>query len=366
MPRLRKAVIAGKRKLSETKVVDLFCGVGGLSHGLKLEGFKVVAGVDNDKGCKFAFEENNDASFIGKDISRFTVKELKQLFKGARTRVLVGCAPCQPFSALNKKRLQKKDALKHWYPLFRFMRLIRAVKPEIVSMENVPDLSNEKRYPVFAEFLQTLDECGYSVSYKIVDSSKYGVPQRRKRLVLLASRLGAISLIPETHDEDDLVTVRDAISALPRIKDGIHNRRDPLHRSSELSPLNKKRIAATPRNGGSAKSWDKSLLLECYKKDTGRSYMCSVYGRMRWDEPSPTITTQCTSLGTGRFGHPSQNRAISLREAALLQSFPAEYRFIEGNTITMKHLSRQIGNAVPVLLGRAIGASLKKHIRQHA
>jgi DNA (cytosine-5)-methyltransferase 1 len=355
-----------RRKLSGTRVVDLFCGIGGLSHGLKLEGFKVVAGVDNDKSCQFAFEKNNDASFIGKDISRFTAKELQKLFEGAKTRILVGCAPCQPFSALNKKRLEKKDAQKHWYPLFRFMRLIRKVKPEIVSMENVPDLSNAERYPVFSDFLKTLKDCGYSVSYRTVDSSRYGVPQRRRRLVLLASRLGEIDLIPETHDEDTFATVRDAIGSLERIKDGVDNKKDPLHRASKLSVLNKKRIAATPRNGGSAKSWNKKLLLECYKKETGRSYMCTVYGRMKWDEPSPTMTTQCTSLGTGRFGHPSQNRAISLREAALLQSFPEDYEFVESDEITMKHLCKHIGNAVPVLLGRAIGASLKEHLRQHA
>lgn len=359
--------VTKKRNLGrkDIRVVDLFCGIGGLSHGLVLEGFNVVAGVDSDRSCKFSFEKNNNAAFIGKDISRFTAKELKKLYRGATTRILVGCAPCQPFSALNKKRLVKKDARKHWYPLFRFMRLIREVKPEIVSMENVPDLSNQKRYPVFSDFLQTLKECGYSVSYQTVDSSRYGVPQRRKRLVLLASRLGVISLVPETVSENELVTVRDAIGALPRLKDGSTNSKDPLHRASKLSPLNKRRIAATPRNGGSAKSWDKSLVLECFRKETGRSYMCSVYGRMKWDEPSPTMTTQCTSLGTGRFGHPSQNRAISLREAALLQSFPAHYEFVEPGVFIVRRVAKHIGNAVPVLLGRAIGTSLKKHLSEH-
>ena len=348
------------------KVVDLFCGIGGLSHGLVLEGFNVVAGVDIDHTCKYAFEKNNGATFIRRDISRFTARELNELYRGATTRILVGCAPCQPFSKLNKKRLSKREVQKHWYPLYRFMRLIRAVKPEIVSMENVPDLSKEEKYPVFSDFLKTLQECGYSVSYRVVDSSRYGVPQRRRRLVLLASRLGQIELIPETHSEEQLSTVRDAISGLPRLKEGTSNPKDPLHRASKLSPLNKKRIAATPRNGGRAKSWDKALLLNCFRKDTGHSYMCSVYGRMRWDEPAPTMTTQCTSLGTGRFGHPSQNRAISLREAALLQSFPSSYDFVESDQIQSGQLARHIGNAVPVLLGRAIGTSLKKHLRVHA
>lgn len=356
-----------KKKLkADVKVVDLFCGIGGLSHGLVLEGFNIVAGVDNDRTCKYAFEENNSARFIARDISRFTARELKELYRGASTRVLVGCAPCQPFSALNKKRLKKGSAKKHWYPLFRFMRLIRDVRPEIVSMENVPDLTNSQRYPVFTEFLRTLADCGYFVSYRVVDSSRYGVPQRRKRVVLLASRLGEINLIPETNGENDVVTVRDAIGQLPRLKEGTINKKDVLHRASKLSPLNKKRIAATPRNGGSAKSWDRKLLLKCFKKTSGQAYMCSVYGRMKWDEPSPTMTTQCTSLGTGRFGHPSQNRAISLREAALLQSFPPDYEFIETESYIVHQLAKHIGNAVPVRLGRAIGVSLKRHLSEHA
>lgn len=350
----------------KVKVVDLFCGIGGLTHGLVLEGFDVVAGVDNDKACKYAFEKNNDAKFIAKDIARFTPKELRRLFRGASVRILVGCAPCQPYSSLNRRRLSKKEARKRWYPLYRFMKLIRQVKPEIVSMENVPDLSNAHKYAVFGEFVETLGELGYAVSFRTVDASRYGVPQKRQRLVLLASRLGDISLIPETRTRENLKTVRQAIGALPRLSDGSVNAVDPLHRASALSKKNKKRIAATPKNGGSAKSWAPNLIPKCYRKKTGRSYMATVYGRMRWDDPAPTMTTQCTTLGTGRFGHPSQNRAISLREAAIFQSFPKNYVFGEENEIAITRTTKHIGNAVPVLLGRAIGRSLKKHLQEHA
>src|SRR5262249_28058285 len=162
----------------------------------------------------------NNAKFIARDIAKFSSAELMALFRGAKTRVLVGCAPCQPFSTLNNKNNKgslNKNARKHWYPLFRFMRLVREVKPEIVSMANVPDLANEKRYPVFTAFLATLRDCGYKVSYRTVDASRYGVPQRRRRVVLLASRLGGIALIPETHAEHEVVTVRAAISKLPRL-----------------------------------------------------------------------------------------------------------------------------------------------------
>ena len=270
------------------------------------------------------------------------------------------------YSSLARRTLTKKEAKRRWYPMYRFMTLVKRVKPEIVSMENVPDLSNTDKYPVFGEFVETLRELGYKLSFKIVDASRYGVPQRRQRLVLLASKLGDISLIPETHGDAELVSVRDAIEGLPRLKDGGVNAQDPLHRASALSDLNRRRIAATPKNGGSAKSWSSELIPACYRKKTGKSYMVTVYGRMRWRDPAPTMTTHCTTLGTGRFGHPSQNRAISLREAAIFQSFPDYYQFGENNEIGITRTARHIGNAVPVLLGRAIGRSIKKHIRHHA
>lgn len=347
------------------KVVDLYCGIGGLTHGLKLEGLNVVAGVDNDRTCKYGFERNNRSKFICKDISRFTAKELRRLFRGAAVRVLVGCAPCQPYSSLSRRKLRKKKARRHWYPMYRFMTLVKRVKPEIVSMENVPDLSDARKYPVFKEFVKTLEALKYDVSFKKVDASKYGVPQKRHRLVLLASRLGPISLIAETHADENVPTVRQVIGKLPRLTDGQMHPADPLHRSSKLSVTNKRRIAATPKNGGSATSWPSRLVPRCYQKRSGRSYMVTVYGRMRWNDPAPTMTTQFMTLGTGRFGHPTQNRAISLREAAIFQSFPPYYEFAPDNDVTVKHAAKHIGNAVPVLLGRAIGKSIRDHIRQN-
>jgi DNA (cytosine-5)-methyltransferase 1 len=358
----RKAPAFHKRKV---QVIDAYCGIGGLTHGLVLEGLHVVAGIDNDRSCKTAFEVNNEAKFISKDIARFTPRELDALFGNATIRVLVGCAPCQPYSTLTRRRLSAKEKRKRWYPLYRFMRLVIATEPEIVSMENVPDLSNTKKYPVFADFVYALKAAGYHVSYETVDASRYGVPQRRNRLVLLASKLGEIALIPTTHDEASAVTVRDAIKSLPRLKDGGADRGDPLHRSSKLSALNKQRIAATPRNGGSATSWQKGLKPKCYRRKSGRSYMVTVYGRMRWDDPAPTMTTHCTTLGTGRFGHPTQNRAISLREAARFQTFPDDYVFGSPENVGITRTARHIGNAVPVLLGRAIGKSIKRHVRRY-
>src|SRR3989344_562300 len=353
-------------KSKDIKVVDLFCGVGGLTHGLILEGLDVVAGVDNDVSCQFAFEQNNSSKFIYKDVSKFSSKELEKLYGDAPVKVLVGCAPCQPFSAISKsKAIGKDDDRNRWAPLYRFIKLIQDTKPDVVSMENVPDLCNTKKYPVFADFLKSLSVAGYNVSYKVVDVSRYGVPQKRRRMVLLASRLGEISLIPETHDKTNVVTVRETIGHLENLKDGEVHKLDVLHRSSRLSEMNKRRIIATPKNGGSAKSWSDDLMPDCFKRDSGKSYMTTVYGRMRWDDASPTITTHCTTLGAGRYGHPKQNRAISLREAALLQSFPEYYQFDPPEKISMVKTARHIGNAVPVQLGRVIGESIKRHIETH-
>lgn len=349
----------------KVKVVDLFCGVGGLSHGLMLEGFEIVAGVDNDRTCKHAFEKNNGARFIERDIARFTPTELAALFGDASVRVLIGCAPCQPYSSLNRRDLSPVQARERWYPLHRFITLIKKVKPEIVSMENVPDLANEKKYEIFAKFMGALRELDYQISFRVVDASRYGVPQKRLRLVLLASRLGTIKLVNETHGDDDLVTVRQAISGLPPLEEGAVDSNDPLHRSSRLSELNKRRVKATPVDGGSAKSWPTDLIPNCYRRASGKSYMSTVYGRMRWDSPAPTMTTHCTTLGTGRFGHPEQDRAISLREAARIQSFPDYFEFCSDGDVPIRDTARHIGNAVPVLLGRVIGKSVKQHIRQH-
>ena len=338
--------------------------IGGLSHGLVLEGFNVVAGIDNDTSCKYAFEKNNNAIFIGKDVARFTPKELAVLFGDAAIRVLVGCAPCQPYSSLTRRKLTALEQRRRWYPLYRFIKLIRGTEPEIVSMENVPDLSNVEKYPVFAEFVESLRALGYRVWYATVDASRYGVPQRRSRLVLLASKLGDIDLIAPTHAKGSLVTVRETIKSLPRIKDGSVDKRDPMHRSSKLSDLNKRRIGATPRNGGSANSWERDLIPMCYRRQSGKSYMVTVYGRMRWDDPAPTMTTHCTTLGTGRFGHPTQNRAISLREAARFQTFPDSYAFTKDDQVPITQTAKHIGNAVPVLLGRAIAKSIKRHLRR--
>lgn len=341
--------------------IDLFCGIGGLSYGFQQAGIKVKAGVDFDDSCKYAFETNCHAKFIHEDITKLKSENIEAFYNEDDIRVLVGCAPCQPFSTYTLNGDKQKD--QRWQLLYEFARLIKEVQPEIVSMENVPNLLNFKKEPVFENFVNDLKKDGYFVCYKIVYSPDYGIPQKRKRLVLLASKKGEIELIEPTHTADEYITVKNAIGHLEAINSGEASTKDFIHKASKLSDKNLKRIRQSKQGGSWSKDWDESLKLECHKSDKGKSYV-SVYGRMKWDEPSPTMTTFCTGIGNGRFGHPEQDRAISLREAAILQSFPNDYKFSSSaKTLKFGQVSRQIGNAVPPKLGEVIAKSIIEHVR---
>ncbi|ELM6721226.1 DNA cytosine methyltransferase [Salmonella enterica] len=338
------------------KVVDLFCGAGGLTHGLHLAGLDVVAGIDLEGECRVAYESNNDALFIEKDISLVTKDEIENLFEGASVKVLAGCAPCQPFSKYTQGKDKKND--KKWPLLYEFERLIKDTKPEIVTMENVPDVT---KHSVYDDFYNTLIALGYYVWANKIECVDFEVPQNRVRHVLLASKFAPISLMkPQTSVK---LTVRDCIGNLPSIEAGQADPKDPLHKASRLSEINLKRILHS-KPGGTWRDWPAELIASCHAKKSGQGY-ASVYGRMSWDKPSPTITTLCYGFGNGRFGHPEQHRAISLREAALLQTFPVTYSFTEpGEPIKMKNVGRMIGNAVPVNLGKAIGLSIVHHLKE--
>lgn len=338
--------------------IDLFCGIGGLTYGLGKSGIKVVAGIDLDESCKFAYEQNNKVKFIHKSVRDVDSKEIDELFGDTDIKVLVGCAPCQPFSA-HQKNKKDRSSHKDWGLLYDFLRLIEQTSPQIVSMENVPELRKER---VFADFVDSLKLQGYNVNFKIHDASNYGVAQRRKRLLLLASKFGNIDFV---ESQEKKITIKDVIFTVPKIKAGVYdNKKDKLHISSMLTDINIKRIKQS-KPGGSWQDWDEELLPNCYKKSSGQSYK-SVYGRMSWDDVAPTLTTQFINYGTGRFGHPEQDRAISLREGALLQSFPIEYKFInEDEKVNMRKIARQIGNAVPPKLGEHIGKSILRHLKQY-
>lgn len=335
--------------------VDLFCGAGGLSHGMQEAGIRIAGGIDFDPSSRHPFETNIRANFYECDIFDTTPQFIASLFPSGHPRVLSGCAPCQPYSTYTNG-----DGVEHrkHQPLDKFSEFIKELQPDIVTMENVSLLT---RYQVFRDFLSALDKGGYYYNYSVVRCSDYGVPQRRKRLVLLASLLGDIHLAPPTATNKRKPTVRDCIQHLGELEAGTASSCDPLHKASSLSETNLRRIRNS-KPGGTWRDWDEELRSQCHVRSSGRTYS-SVYGRMKWDEPAPTITTQFHGYGNGRFGHPDQDRAISLREGALLQTFPEGYSFVpEGQQIQIAPVARLIGNAVPVKLGKAIGNSIVNHL----
>ena len=382
LPKLHLPTSPGKTEqvLSSISAVDLFCGIGGLTHGLLQSGIRVNAGIDIDKTCRYAFEQNNEAQFIAEDIRDISSLALERQFTRDTIKLLVGCAPCQPFSSHTRK-YKKRNKDPQWGLLAEFQRLVEGIKPEIIAVENVPSLHKQD---VFTAFVSKLHELNYNVRPTMVYCPDYGIPQTRRRLVLLASLLGDITLVSKTHARSHhvsassptrdssmqrqealkpLQTVHAAIGDLPEIGDGQISREDPLHRTRFLSSLNKERIRQS-KPGGTWLDWDDSLRAPCHQKESGQSYK-SVYARMSWDEPAPTITTQFYNFGTGRFGHPEQDRALSLREGALLQTFPKSYELIDPSlSISFQRLGTHIGNALPVQLGTVIGHSIKGHLEE--
>lgn len=341
--------------MAKISCVDLFCGAGGLTHGFVLEGFRVNAGIDLDPACRYPYEANNPGKFIERDVKNLSSEELTTLFGDAEFRILAGCAPCQPFSSY-AQRYEIDGREGKWGLLYHFARLAGETRPDIITMENVPTV---EKHEVFHDFVDALRRLEYKVWFKVVDSSKYGVPQTRRRMVLLASKHGEIAMIPPTHEKPK--TVRQAIGRLRPLSAGESAERDKLHVTASLSEKNLRRITYS-RPGGTWRDWPEDLVADCHKAESGRTYP-GVYGRMEWNKPSPTMTTQCYGFGNGRFGHPEQHRAISLREAAILQSFPRSYKFIpKKGQVNFSALGRLIGNAVPVELGRAIAKSISQHL----
>ena len=342
--------------------VDLFCGAGGLTHGLLQAGLKVVAGVDFEHACKHPYEANHQGiEFHQADVAELKASTVAAWFGGAKVRVLAGCAPCQPFStyALRYQKEEKVEDDQRWSLLNHFGRLVGELLPDIVTMENVPTVT---RHVVFGDFKRTLEGLGYKIWVGVIDCAEYGLPQRRNRTVLLASLHGDIKL--RKPEAAETRTVEDVIKELPVLRHGGVDKVDRLHTAARLSELNYERIQYS-KPGGTWRDWPERLVAKCHKKSSGKKYP-AVYGRMKYDEPAPTLTTQFYGFGNGRFGHPTQARGLSLREGALLQGFPKNYSFIaDAQPIQFKALGRMIGNAVPVDLGRVIGESIIEHVKSH-
>lgn len=346
---------------SDWSVVDLFCGIGGMTHGFYLENFNVIAGLDVDESCRYAYEYNNpESKFVLANMVSHPTEKIAELYPSdSSVRIMIGCAPCQPFSTNNSKRTKSADD--KWKLVDRFAEIVRDVRPHIVSMENVPNLCSFDNGKVLNGFLNTLRDSGYHVSSQVVACADYGVPQTRKRLVVLASLFGNITMLPGSFKKTDHVTVKQTIGHLEALQAGETSSGDPLHKARGLDAINLSRIrASTP--GGTWEDWNEELQAKCHRDTKGSSYK-SVYGRMEWAKPAPTITAQFYQYGSGRFGHPQQDRAISLREGALLQNFPYEYQFVApGDEVVFARVGTHIGNAVPINLARAIAKSIARHL----
>lgn len=344
----------GKMPKSKVYGVDVFCGAGGLSLGLRKAGICMIAGIDSDPICEFPFTSNNGTRFIEADVREISGYDLSTLYPSGAIRLLAGCAPCRPFSPFRRGTDNSRD--EEWGLLAEFGRLVKDLLPELVTMENVPGAASK---PVFAKFVRGLQKLGYHVASESVHCPRFGVPQHRRRLVLLASRIGNIAVPTGPLSPGRFRTVRDAIASLPRLEAGQTDPKDLLHRARSVNETNLLRLRSS-QPGGTWEDWPEDLRAPCHRKATGMSYR-SVYSRMVWDQPAPTITTQAYNFGTGRFGHPEQDRAITPREAALLQTFPRHFKFVRPREeVFLSRVGRLIGNAVPPRLAFFIGKEIMR------
>lgn len=360
------------------KVFDFFSGCGGASRGFSEAQLETVFAIDNDPYAAKTFENNfpgtrllvspefddplPKTTFLLKDIESVSLESIEPIVKkcSGHPILFAGCAPCQPFSK-QKTQLPDQDPRKTLLGYFR--RFVERYQPEFVFVENVPGMQKvQGKDGPFDDLLNTLDKLEYSFKPEIIAAQNYGVPQKRQRLILIASRLGKIDFPPETHGpgtpNPEYSTPRQWMNDFPPIQAGETHPTIPNHQAGRLSELNLKRIKATPQ-GGDRRDWPEELRLACHTN--GYKGHTDVYGRIKWDELSSCLTTRCTSLSNGKFGHPEQHRAISAREAACLQTFPRDFVFEGGVSIA----GRQIGNAVPVLLVQRFGEHFNNHLQTY-
>lgn len=327
--------------------IDLFCGSGAVSVALKANGFRVVAAVDNDRTCAETYGLNHpEVPFREKDIRKIEPAELAvALPEGKQLELMVVCAPCQPFSSQNRRR---EDVDPRAPLMLHAVRLAKALQPRLIMFENVPGIASS---PMLERLRRALFAAGYQMGEPArIDAADFGVPQRRVRCIVVASRSSA--LVPPSVPAAPRkygVTVRKAFAGLTELGSGEADPSDPLHVSRKHQQLTLTRLELIPRDGGSRCSLPKQLQLACHRK-CGPGEFSDVYGRMRWDAVAPTLTTGCTDVTRGRFAHPQENRAITLREAARLQTFPDDYKFAGSRS----EIAAQIGNAVPIELARRL------------
>ncbi|MAF31024.1 MAG: DNA (cytosine-5-)-methyltransferase [Magnetococcales bacterium] len=340
--------------MSDWGVVDFFCGCGGTSAGLEKAGMDILAGIDIDQSALDTYKINfPKAEAIHESVTTLSPETLNKKIKTQKKKHLVfaACAPCQPFSTQNRLKNKEDERVSLLGELCKF---VKHCSPDYIVLENVPGMQKAEKGP-FTLFLEFLKAEEYSFDFGIKNAVDYGVPQSRKRLVLIAAKKGSIALPEETHGKGKLPykTVKEAISKYPSLKAGSKCNRTHNHQCAKFADITMKRIKHTPE-GGDRRNWPDHLILDCHRKHTGHN---DVYGRLWWDKPSVTLTTKCVSISNGRFGHPEQDRALSVREAAALQTFDDDFIFVG----TLRSTAQQVGNAVPVDFAKALGKQIIKH-----
>lgn len=339
--------------------IDLFSGSGGVTAGLKAAGWDVVCAVDNDPVASATYRANHpEVHFIEDSIEkRSTAEAVVEVVANKEIDLLIVCAPCQPFSSQNRKRgNDPREQL-----ILKSVSLIRRVRPSLIFFENVPGLVSPSYRPVLEALSKRLRRLGYWMSEpQVKDAADFGVPQRRRRCIMLAARSkDALDAFQAVRPNVSRRSVYDAISRLLPLESGEAHPTDPLHKARTHSDIALRRLVRIPRDGGSRKSLPAELELTCH---VGSNAFPDVYGRMAWHDVAPTLTTGCNDVTKGRYGHPHQHRAITLREAARLQSFDDSYMF-EGNS---SEIARQIGNAVPPAMIAELSAAFEAALAKAA
>ncbi|MCK5123433.1 MAG: DNA cytosine methyltransferase [Candidatus Pacebacteria bacterium] len=343
------------------KAIDFFCSGGGMSFGLQQAGINVLTGIDFDPECKNTYETNiKNAKYILADVEKLKENDLSKkidIKKNDDDLIMVGCSPCQYWTIIrtNKKKSKKSKNLLH-----EFHRFVKYYNPGYVIVENVPGILNRHRESGLDKFISDLKKQGYKVHYEIVNLNNYGIPETRKRFSLIANRNTDKKIFPEPNNSCPVVA--DFIgkkNGFAKILAGHKDNSGFMHTVAGLNKKNIERLKLTPKNGGTRHAWaNTDLQINAYRNNRSNISFNDTYGRMSWDKPAPTITTKFFSISNGRFAHPEENRAISLREGATLQTFPKTYKFI-GNNISS--IARMIGNAVPPLYAKQIGKVIIKN-----